>query len=430
MGMLSEIRRTPAGYFSAQSEQRADNDYAIYLQPLGNGRHLVRRPCNDEPYSVGGPFTFTPGTVVLTSGSNGFQGEVILTAPPHVSGASAAPVRFDRRVVNRIPEEEVVDPCPAVVTGKTYVGVYHHEATKKIYAWLFNDGTYDSVISILDWTALLSFADIGHSYLAVASYSPLKLVFYGERSGRSAIVTWNVVANTINVSEISARATLIYGFTVSAGNVYGYEWVGGFGADRGRTYPFTSAVGAEGVDGAAMSYPLGYSTYWDALAGDGLTVEGVQAIGSSVYYRANDDAHTLTDKLLPFPNHGSESALGGVGEADQLINGMSLVGGGGVCMTKPGGAGNHTPCYIASAGAPLVEVWPQSWGAFLDETPIIPSPDGSAIVAVVNATTSSSGSIIVRTPSRVAIDGACPRPETVLDQGSIAQCPDYMIPVD
>ena len=322
--------------------------------------------------------------------------------------------------------------CPAVVTGKSYVGVYHHEATKKIYAWDYADGTYQSVISILDWTALLSFADIGHAYLAVASYSPLKLVFYGERSGLSAVVTWNVVANTINVSEITARTpfTTIYGFTVSGGNVYGYEWRGGFGADRGRTYPFTSAVGAEGTDGSAISYPLGYSTYWDALAADGLTVEGVQAIGSSVHYRANDDSHTATDKLLPFPSHGSESNLGGVGGVDQLINGMALTGGGGVCMTKPGGAGNHTPCYIATAGAALVQVWPQEWGAFLDETPIIPSPDGSAIVAVVDATTSSVDSVMVRTPSRAAIDGACPRPETVLDQGSIAQCPDFMVPLD
>jgi hypothetical protein len=274
--------------------------------------------------------------------------------------------------------------------------------------------------------------DIRHSWLAVASYSPLKLVFYGERSGLPAIVTWNVVANTINVSELQTRtpALAVFGFAVAGGNVYGYEWVDGFGADRGRTYPFISAVGAEGTDGSAITYPFGFSTYWDALAGDGLTVEGVQTIGTSVYYRANDDSHTLTDKLLPFPDHATESDLGGVGEAFQLINGMALTGGGGVCMTKPGGAGNHTPCYIASAGAPLVQVWPQEWGAFLDETPIIPSPDGSAIVAVVDAESSSSGSIMVRTPSRVAISGTCPRPETVLDQGSIAQCPDFMIPLD
>lgn len=137
-------KRTIAAVLASERQAGADNRYALYVAPLGNGEHLVRNPCNETPYKVGstlGGQTFKAGQVVFLGSNAGTPGEVIIGLPPPGRGggsefAIAGQVRRQRF--------NVAPLCPLPPTGHSYLAILDDGSNFR--AWLYADGEHQETL--------------------------------------------------------------------------------------------------------------------------------------------------------------------------------------------------------------------------------------------------------------------------------------------
>lgn len=110
-------------------EKHADIRPALYVRPLGNGRHLVKNQSNDVPYKVGSLVgnTFSKDSHVLLGSNTGHPGEVILGGPPPGKKGGAEFGTVSNRRSLTFPD--VVESEKVLLTG--YYAFYAHGASNK-----------------------------------------------------------------------------------------------------------------------------------------------------------------------------------------------------------------------------------------------------------------------------------------------------------
>lgn len=112
-------------------ERTNDNRFAVYIQPLGGGLHLVRNHCNPTPYPVGSAvanLSFAPGTDVILGSNGGHPGEVIMGGPPPGRGGVGFSVPSVRSVGYTGVPTEPPPPEEPPLTGQ-YLALYATESS-------------------------------------------------------------------------------------------------------------------------------------------------------------------------------------------------------------------------------------------------------------------------------------------------------------
>jgi len=165
-------------------ERTADNIYGIYHAPLGQDQHLVRMPCNDQPFRVGSLFpgrTFSPGSVVMMVSNTGHPGLSIAGGPPvGRRGASLVGPPLSLRVTPfgvAAPLSEFGTWLAVAVIGSELVAL-----------------RYDGPI-FAEEVARIADPGIGSvQSVALISWSPLAYAIGGFHS----CSVWNITANTMS----------------------------------------------------------------------------------------------------------------------------------------------------------------------------------------------------------------------------------------
>jgi hypothetical protein len=129
-------------------QQTADNRWAVYVKPLGGGRHLVRNIDNARPYRVGsalGSITFKPGSMVMVSSNTGAPGEIIIGMPPPGRRGGRQPIVTTRTKSMTAPTEPPTSQD--FPTGRSYWGIFSNGTDHTTwYCYDYTDGTVGSQV--------------------------------------------------------------------------------------------------------------------------------------------------------------------------------------------------------------------------------------------------------------------------------------------
>lgn len=403
-----------------ERETEADFRRAIYIQPLGGNRHLVRNFCNDTVYRVTSRagLTFTPGSEVVLGSNTGHPGEFIVSEP--AGGQRGASAQGQVAVLRSfgITAEVEADPCDlSYHLGHEYTAIGGNFSTGALAAWLYVDGDYASDLSTISLTG----ADVSNMLYAcgyiygdslVADHS----VVWVKTTHQQKMYCWEVASgavHTLNLPNSTSDITI------------GWAYLGGwiYYVRRSSSLWKLRKVRADMTGDVAVSTLSRTSDAFD---------EPMPIISSS---QINILAKLSSDpRIVSMPLNGSAGAQGDARDWSgifALITRVSYDVGarGRQLIDKNGGL----DLFDAGDTGDAIAHYPASWigGPASTQACAAPTPDRSAWVAykppsfVIGAEDAG----IFRWPTTPDPDGHCPAPIIPVEQHAAVD-PLVMLPRD